>query len=136
LAVVTFTSEFVLKTAFTEDVLEITELKREIYNAGVLQIGEESAFSWSEFAASSRMFTAISLRPTWWVSRVWPHVLSLAKQMPCRIDVLSVDPESPAARDTAMRLVWGSKIGDVSLTCGFRLRVRTRWSVLPALAGA
>jgi hypothetical protein len=30
----------------------------------------------------------------------------------------------------------GSKIGDVSLTCGFRLRVRTRWSVLPALAGA
>jgi len=104
LAIVTFASEYILKTAFTEDVLEITELKHEIYNAGIMQIVEESSFSWADFIGTSGTFTAVSLRPSAWVNRVWPHVLNLAKQIPCRINISFVEPESVAARDTALRL--------------------------------
>jgi hypothetical protein len=32
--------------------------------------------------------------------------------------------------------LWGSKIGDGPLACGFRRRVRIRWLVHPGLAGA
>jgi hypothetical protein len=104
LAVVTFASEYILKTAFTEDVLSITELKREIYNVGIVQVVEESQFSWLELVSASREITSVSLRPASWTSRVWPHVLTIARQRECKVMVAFIRPDSSASREAACRL--------------------------------
>lgn len=104
LGVVTFASEFILKSAFTEDVLGISELKHEVYNAGILQVAEESEITWLDLLGETRTVDVVGLRPSRLQANVWPHILRLAAARDLNVSIHFVDPDSVAAGNLAARL--------------------------------
>lgn len=104
LGIVTFASEFILKTAFTEDVLDISNLRHEIYNAGIERVSNESDIDWAAICTSSRNVRVVALRPSRWKETMWPHILRSASSHPLAIQVVFVDPESASLNLMAHRL--------------------------------
>lgn len=104
LGIVTYTSEYVLKSAFTEDILDITELKHEIYNVGIQQIILEGNVSWPNFLASTREVTIVTLRPSRWHATMWPSVLHLAARRQVQVSVIFIAPSSQSSALMAQRL--------------------------------
>lgn len=104
LGVVTFASEYILKTAFTEDVLAISELKHEIYNAGIQKIAGESDVDWSAILASTRRVKVVALRPSRWQATMWPQILRSAGAHPLEVSVIFIDPGSASLTHMAHRL--------------------------------
>jgi hypothetical protein len=104
LGAVTFASEYILKTAFTEDVLDISDLKHEVYNAGIQRIADESDVDWSAMLESTRRVDVVALRPSRWQATMWPQILRSAGAHPLTVSVIFVDPISVSLTHMAHRL--------------------------------
>lgn len=104
LGVVTFASEFILKGAFTEDVLDISNLKHEVYNAGILQVTDESEMNWQELISDTREVRVVALRPARFQQSMWRHILRLATDRDLTVRITLVDPKSSAVKQVAERL--------------------------------
>jgi hypothetical protein len=81
-----------LHRAFTDELLQLVQLERNVADAGVLEVTEEYAFDWEARLGRCTELQALVLNPASFIQRVWPHVQAAMRQHPVRISVLLPDP--------------------------------------------
>lgn len=88
----TATSEYFLKTALTDDLLEKIEIKSQILRTGFNDARPEREFSWNEWLRGADSTSFVVAHPGRFSETVWPHIYAASRDSSQRTEIFLPRP--------------------------------------------
>jgi len=96
LGVVSFITEYFLKAAYQEDLLDLVGLSHRLEEVGIENVSSDERVDWASLYSTSSVIRVLLIRPGTWQERDWNAVMTAAQDHTTEVSVYLPDPDTSA----------------------------------------